>query len=444
MRTTFGSVSRTWIAASFVAAATMAQGGPGAPGGPGSLGGGSITGPAGTLRVTPKILSVPQEYGALATYVQQAAPGSVLVVSPGTYACVNVTQPMTILGSAGVTLVGPSTVQGALGPNDVVFADVTFNTLTIQNAAGAVLLDGCTFLGDAMTEAALTVINSPDVRLSHCDFSNLLPQQTSQHGIEALGSRLEIGASFLAGAGGFDANGPDEAGPGGYGVLSRASSQIHLALCQGLGGTGGETEGYGFAGGSGGALLRIEDVGSTIVSGPGSLTGGDGARTLFGFDGGGGNGISLFQDGQPKLLRVSETQIQGGIGEASGADGDPIGPLTSAVQLIQPAVEDPTLEVIGTPFFCGPPPTLRVRGAPGSLVLLLIGEDPIVAPGAPSAVDLLVQPTDSQSGVVGPSGFIDFVVNTQPLAPGEVRIVQAEVQGPGGLERSNSGLLVLR
>lgn len=408
------------------------------------LNGGEVTGPVGSLTKRPKILQVPTGYTALATCVQNAAPGSVLIVQPGSYACIDVQKPLAILGQAGVTLVGPSTIQGLAGPNDVVIVDTTFTTLSIQSAPGAVLLDGCTFLGDTQAEAALSITASPDVRLQYCDFQNLLPQPTSQHGIASAASRVEVSSSFLAGAAGFDGTGPDDAGPGGYGILAAASSRVHLAACQGLGGLGGETEGYGFRGGSGGALFRIEDAGEAIVNGPGALTGGDGSRTLFGFDGRGGNGISLFQDGQPKILRIGETQIAGGIGGASAADGDSIGPVTAQVQIVQPPFDDPTLEVIGVPFYCGPSPTLRVRGAPGSPVLLSIGADPIVAPAPPAAVELLVLPTQTMNGVIGPSGYADFVFNTTYFAPGTVHVVQAEVQGPGGLERTNSGLLIQR
>jgi len=383
--------------------------------------------------------------------IDAAAPGSVITVQAGSYPGFAIDgKPLTILGSGTTEIAGAVTISN-LPPGEIaVLGDLQLNSLDALANAGTVILSAVTFSEDFATSpvdrnSLVDIQGSADVRASEI-VVDLLGELTSQHAIGVDASRVEIAEAVVFGADGADSSGDEEGGPGGFGLLVGNGARAHSALSSLSGGLGGFSTGLGPNGGDGGHATQVEGSSELILTGvlPDTrFVGGTGRRALFGYDGRGGDAVSLLNDEQPKFVRHSGVDLDPGAGGQSADDGDPIGGAQVTDTVVVPPDDDPSLELIGVPqtdvqF------TLRVHAPAGSTVALNSGTQPLVLDDGLAPIELLVAVTNTQNlGVVPPSGTLDVpIVLSDP--PGSLRIYQADVTNGPDLFRTNSVPVVIR
>ncbi|MCA8980412.1 MAG: hypothetical protein H6831_08130 [Planctomycetes bacterium] len=364
----------------------------------------------------------------VADAVAAASPGDRIFVHPGSYSgSVGSDKGLTILGlGPGVNLVGVYLWHDIPLNQELRVVDVSCFRFSLFDCEGPVLFDGFT-----SSYSRFNLTGCRDVRAQGCTFSRCPVSVTD--------SRLELVDCEITGDDGSYGSFVSDGGPGGHALHVYSGGVVSLNASTLRGGTGGDTPSTQSYGGDGGDGAHVDAGGELTITGTSAdiIFGGTaGQGPQQGDDGRGGDGVR--NDG---FLRASGASIVGGISPDYG-DGVPV---SGGGVFEAPVPADPFLKLQGE-VRAGQQVDIEVRGEPGSVVRLLVGRAPILAP-YPASSDLrLTQPVRSfWIGNVPASGqVVHSVVLPQTLTPGTRFVLQAKLTTPLGDRLTNSAPLLAR
>lgn len=374
------------------------------------------------------------DFTSIADAVLAAAPGDVVLVAAGTYGPFVIDQPLTVIGSGEATVVtGDSAVLGTLATDAVAIANLRLEGIALQSCEGPVVL------ADVSRSWRIGAEFCADARLFRVAAAGWVASASlsAAPGVRALDSRVEIVACHRMGEGGKDGTGKD----GAEAVLAEGTSRVDLVASHLEGGIG-STVLSGYAG-SGGVGLRVVGPAAVRLIGTnvrGGLPGWTTSWPNCAYDGSAGTAVVTdvrvmtwrpmlhgtgFQWGAPCFSSVSLTWL--------GAEA------------VVPSIAPPTLGLEGEPVASA---TLAatVTGEVGASVRLFASKELVVQPTPGVELPRLVG--DGPSFDLGPIPVTGTLTASFTLPAewelGTIAGLQAEVQGAGALQRSNSVPIVVR
>ena len=344
------------------------------------------------------------DFSDLQTAIDTVADGDVLLLKDSFYAfdrlankslTIEAEVPGTIVGVNFFITFSRTQYVGPLGPSDeVVFRNIAFvcdadeTAVRVEDSAGSVLFENCSFDGLAGLGQACQVVDARSVTFKNCDLASggfwLICYAYGVHnGITADRSTL-----FL------------------YDTDVRGSD----------GGAGFFDPGFGWVppgGGGNGALIRDSELfafGSTFTGGDGGACGSTG----------GGNGLVLAGSATAVVL---ESSYAGGLGQGSGGpgclpDGAPLVAPPGSLTTLAGASRSLTVE---SPVTEGTTATLTFQGEPGDEVVLYYAASlrrGLFYPGLGVGLHLGSPIFSSRQGTIPASGVLQTTQGLPNLAPG--------------------------
>ena len=235
----------------------------------------------------------------------------------------------------------------------------------------------------------------------------------------------------------------DEGAFGTTGVLVDDASRVRISLCDIEGGSGADiwTEWY-VDPGDGAAAVHARGGSEVTITGDGTqvFQGGHcGYGGQFASEPGYGS-CALFAE-ESSQVRLSGVSCQGGFGPFSW---QPDQFATSGSVLDEPALDDPTLEMLGDAI-PGQTLTMRVTGPPGGNVRYLLGRIPEVNYAGGVGPDLVVEIRMANPGLIPASGYRDYTfVLPGNLPRGMYFLGQAKIVYGGATYRTPSQVMLVR
>ena len=325
--------------------------------------------------------------------------GDLVTVRPGTYSSFTLERGVSIVGSSSpgfVQIAGQSIVRQLPADHTAVVALQRTPRVRIEDCDGTVVLD-------RVRADRVVANNCADIRIHGSDLGRYTIG--SEEGVLAIDSRVELVNCEVQGFLGENAYSYyDVQAEDGTAGVRAMGGKVHVARSQVRGGDGGSGECYGPSqyeyGGTGGNGIEVEG-GYAVVAGDAShaIDRGMGGWSCPGY-----------------ALAGRDAYVALGTLRESGVDllFSQAGPGGT---IVEPAVPDPTLELLGDAQ-PGAPVSLRVHGNPGGATRLFFSRTPkITAGGVIERLIPFVSGVDL--GPIPPSGQIDFdwIVPDDPLPP---------------------------
>jgi hypothetical protein len=367
--------------------------------------------------------------------IAAAQPGDILLVQPGSYSPFVLDKGLVIVGYGSPTVNGLASLQNIPAPERTALVGLAPQWLDVGNCSGSVVVQS---LG---TLSSVAVHGCADVRAF--DLQVVAPAMSGAPALTVDSSRFELVSSQArAGTGN-----PFTPIPGGRGLVLQSSSRAQSVASTIYGGDGGiffQFGVYAVDGGHGGVV----DVSSELVSvGPGArfqggYGGANGWYSACDHNGVSGDGLlmdgSLFDSGTIFFGPSYSTDIH-----CLALPGTPIGGSGVHTPLVP---QGPALELVsGTPA-PGAPITIEIDAEPGATATLRLAR--IAGLTVTSGVlieDLLGPSRVIPLGTMPASGVLTKnLVVPASLTSGRTLFLQIDVQGSGGLQRTNSLPLILR
>lgn len=354
--------------------------------------------------------------------IAAAAPADVLIVRAGSYSSFVLDKGLALVADPGANVLGGITVQNVTTFR-ALLVNLACDALVIADCPRVVIAQGLTVRGSAaaLLAQAVDVVNSTDVRFQGLNVPGNapgLPALVGQTALRVTQARVELVRSNLRGRDGRDTLNSPIRPHGGHALLLGAGASAHVALTTLRGGDGGDNasttlfQSYGGDGGDG-ARLAAADSALLLTGIPmDTVSGGfNGYSNECAYDGIMGTGVHV-------QYPSASTRVSGAtlLGAGYWCDGS-LGPPTRG-PVFQPAVPDPTLEMLPPVTGPGASCTMVVHAAPGTDVRLRLGRRPIVEDLPASAEDRLVEPLRSWGlGVVPASGAVSFPFTLPSTSP---------------------------
>lgn len=383
--------------------------------------------------------------------IAAATPGDVLIVRAGGYSSFVLDKGLAIVADPGADVLGGITVLDVTTFR-ALLANLACDALVIADCPRVVIAQGLTVRGSASGAPAhvVEVSNALDVRFQRLTVPGGFTGPTALVGQDALfvtNARVELVRSNLRGRDGRDTTNSPTRPHGGHAVSIGAGADVHVALSTLRGGDGGDnpwTFLFPTYSGDGGDAVRLGTATSRLLlTGvpSDSITGGNnGLGNDCPYDGLMGTAVHVMSSSA--TARVSGATFTGGGWFCDGTLGPALrGPVT------QPALPDPTLEMLPPVTGAGASCTLVVHAAPGTDVRLRLGRRPIVEDLPASVEDRLVEQIRSWGlGIVPASGEVTFPFTLPSTSPtGALLAFQAFAVDPSaGTEFTASWPVVFR
>lgn len=398
------------------------------------------------------------DFTAIQPAIDAASPNDLILLRAGVYAGFVLSKPVRVVGerlseSASIIVADLIEVRDLPAGSVAALAQFSCDFLLVEDCAGTLFGDvlgigsGTNIPGPGPA-SVITVLNSADVRFRQLGVNPGIGN--GRNGLFVQDSFVEIEGAAIDGARGAAGTlGTPDGSDGGHGAIVGAGGELRFHNGRMRGGRGGDalfstTESW--HGGDGGDAFVIEAGGRLALggdlfthvyggwSGRGSLVlGGQANCPLHGAPGAG-----IRVDAGASARVSSAIMIEGGAGSCG-----PDGPLTVIDGQFESAVPpDLNLHWEGGIAQVGLGASLEVGDVPGTLVLLLVGAEPLNVPlfkwkGNP----LLVNPLfGTKIFDLGANGFAALPVNLNSSLPfGLPIIVQAAAQRlDGSFQLSNS------
>jgi hypothetical protein len=199
------------------------------------------------------------DFTNLQVAVDQAAPGDVLLVQPGTYASVVINKRLRVLGNPAAARPVTTVIQ-VKNASSFTLSHFQASRLVLQDLAGSVVVDGC-----SMGFSGIEITNCPNVLLSRTDVTAGGGGEFANDAVSAVNSRIQVVACNLIGGTSLSAWGGTV---GGSGLSLGAGSKAWISASSVRGGDGLDHWQTGSVGDAGHALLLYGGSTADVRGGP--------------------------------------------------------------------------------------------------------------------------------------------------------------------------------
>jgi hypothetical protein len=373
----------------------------------------------------------------IADAIASAQPGDTIVVAPGTYAPFTLAKALTILGTGDTAQVaGVVRIESIASGEKAALVRIYAPLIEILGCDGAVVVQEIPHLSGHKSANRIDVKACEDVRLWRTRFSppSTIGAIPNGPGLSVEHSRVEVlHSQFVGGTTGVLPTAP--------GIRLAAGASAHLADVNATGAYGAQSGFYCLMGGAG---LSVA-AGATALAERAVFTGGLGGWAYWSMlcdeDAPAGPGISnlgalhmhdVHAYGDWYYFGVHCFQTKSPAKTGNGAYLDVAPPGTAVLRIDQA----PT---------AGGRMLVQVTGEPHAVVRLRMSRELVPGTVAPTIGELVVGGVQHVLGTVGPTGRLSASVRIPAnWAFGDIGAIQAEVDGPTGLLRTNSIPIVVR